>query len=135
MPQTKVVEKPLTTREQILGLVNAIADMHDRNLLSLKRGHGAAMEALTHSCLAGRPTRVSSSAAVSQDKAVQGAYSVSVASPTRDRSLAEAVEGLLTGCRMFSHVWTRETERAGGATLGEEFPPLAPPPDPKAGHL
>jgi integrase len=35
MPQTKVVEKPVMTQDQILGLVNGIEDMHDLCLLQV----------------------------------------------------------------------------------------------------
>ena len=35
MPQTKAVEKPVMTQEQIVGLVNAIEDMHDLCLLQV----------------------------------------------------------------------------------------------------
>ena len=35
MPQTKTVEKPVMTQAQILGLVNAVEDMHDLCLLQV----------------------------------------------------------------------------------------------------
>ena len=35
MPQTKLVEKPVMTQDQILGLVNAIEDMHELCLLQV----------------------------------------------------------------------------------------------------
>src|SRR6185437_14396665 len=70
-----------------------------------------------------------------KDQTKQGADSGSGASPAGHRSLAQALEGLLTGGPDVPHIRTGGTERAGGAALGEELPPVAHPSNsPEVGH-
>lgn len=65
----------------------------------------------------------------------QNPDSGSGASPACDRSLAQALEGPLTGGPDVPHIRTRGTEGTGGASLGKELPPVAHPSNsPEAGH-
>ena len=139
MPQTKPVEKPVMTQEQILKLIGGIQDLHDLCLMyvgifcgprasevlglqwkswtgTTLVPHGTAFEGRFY------PGRL-------QEPVQPGANRRSGTGSPDYRSLAENKPRSVTRSSDVPNLRARRAERTGGAALGEELPPGAGSPD------
>ena len=135
MPQTKPVEKPRMTQQQILALIGGIQDLHDLCLMyvgifcgpraSEVMGlqwkswtgkslipHGTAFEGQFYD---GRFKNRSSQAPIPVPEQVRPVI----------RGMEESLCGPVAGGLDVSHIWTRGTEWPSGAAMGKKLPPLA----------
>lgn len=131
MPQTKLVERPLMTRQQILKLIGATEDVHDLCLLYVGIFCGPRAsevlglqwkswtgEALMPHGTAYKGRFLQGSA---KDQAEQSPYSCPRTGTVGNRSLAKAVQGSIAGCSDVPNVRTWGAQGAGGAAPGKNF--------------